>query len=212
MKVESILTTGLLALSLLVPTPGAAASPQEKDAAATGGQSTTPNNRVKTYVEVGDPSLLALDGMTPASDSREVVDAFLVSAFTLDGDDVYDAFIHPSLASQVSREEFKDQIGQLSRANGKLSRVYLTYLRETPRMYNGVDGGWTENILVFERDPRVSARVDFRRTSEGEWRVVNYTFTSAQLDRVLRNKEAAERTAEEQEQAGEAAPAEPPTP
>jgi hypothetical protein len=185
MKRDLILAAFLLAAgSWLAVADGVAAMQAQAQSSGSGG-------RIKTYVDVGDDSLLTPEQMTPETDSRRVVDSFLVGAFTGDLDTVYDAYLHPEVQADVTREDFTAQIMQMRQAAGSLSRVILTYLRETPRTYEGMDGGWTENLLVFERDPRVGARVDFRRVEDGHWKIFNYAFSSQQLERALAAKAAA---------------------
>ena len=185
MRNEKVLTAGLLlAGSWLVAVGLVAAIPNPAPQTGKAGG-------IKTVVDVDDPSLLTVEQMSPESDSRRVVDSFLVAAFTGDLDMVYDAYLHPEVQDEVTREEFAASIMQLRQAAGRLSKVILTYLRETPRTYDGMDGGWTENLLVFERDPRVEARVDFRRVEGGLWKIYNYAFASKQLERALAAKAAA---------------------
>jgi hypothetical protein len=79
-----------------------------------------------------------------------------------------------------------------------------------------MDGGWTNNLLVFERDPGVSARVDFRRVEDGHWKIFNYAFSSQQLERALAAKAAAMEAAKgvpagsDENAAGETPASEPP--
>lgn len=185
MKREQILAASLLVAGSWLLAAGSV--PAMPGPAPQGGRS----GGVDTIVDVDDPSLLTVEQMSPESDSKRVVDSFLVAAFTGDLDMVYDAYLHPEVQSEVSREEFAGKIMQLRQAVGSLDKVILTYLRETPRTYNGMDGGWTENMLVFERDPRVEARVDFRRVENGLWKIFNYAFLSKQLERAMAAKAAA---------------------
>jgi len=185
MKRDRLMATALLVAGSWMAAAGITASAQAQDPApVTAG-------RVKTYIDVDDPSLLTAEQLSPDSDSRRVVDSFLVSAFTGDLGMVYDTYLHPMVQRKVTREAFAEQLIQIRQAVGGLSKVFLTYLRETNGTYAGMDGGWTENMLVFERDPRVGARIDFRRVENGLWKITDYAFTSQQLERVLRTRAAA---------------------
>ena len=149
----------------------------------------------KAFVTPGDPRLLTPEMLTPDVSSQLFVDSFLVSLFTMDPGVVYDAYLHPELMATLRREDFVKHVVELKDLVGPLQRVGLTYLREENRKYEGMDGGWTDHKLAFEGDPRVTARVEFKRVADGNWKVFHSTVRSPQLDRLQQAREDARKAA-----------------
>ena len=206
MRADKMVVAGLLAAAFIISVPDMAVCQSR----ATSADHST---RGKASVMPGDPELLTFEMLTPDVDSRLFVDSFLVSLFTMDPGEVYDAYLHPDMTAALSREAFQQQVAELKDVVGPLTRVDLTYLRQEDKGHDGMDGGWTEHVLVFERDPRVQARVEFKRVGDGRWRVTHSGIRSAQLDRLQEARaaagQAAEGTADGGEEGGDN---EPPTP
>jgi len=192
MRADKIAVAGLLAVAFIIGAPYMAVG-QVRDSRP--GRS-SPGT---TSVMPGDPELLSPDMLGPDVDSRLFVDSFLVSLFTMDPGEVYDAYLHPEMKETLGREVFQQQVGELKDVVGPLTRAVLTYLRQENKKYDGMDGGWTEHILIFERDPRVHASVEFRRLVDGRWKVSHSEFQSTQLDRLRQAREAAHQAAKDAE-------------
>jgi len=184
MRADEIVIAGLLAAAFVCAAQEMAVG---QDQATTPGRSATR----KAYVVPGDPGLLTPDMLTRTVDSRLFVDSFLVSLFTQDTGAVYDSYLHPDMTASLSREAFQQQVSELKDAVGPLTRIVLTYLREDNKKYDGADGGWSDHVLVCERDPMVGARVEFKRAADGNWKVIHSEIASGQRDRLQEAREAA---------------------
>jgi len=188
MRIDKIAVAAILAVVLCMASPVQAAA---QDTATTPRRG-TPG---KAFITPGDPRLLTPEMLTPDVSPQMFVNSYLVSLFTMDPGVVYDAYLHPELMAALSREVFVNRVVELKELVGPLMRVGLTYLREEHRAYEGMDGGWTEHRLSFEGDPRVQARVEFKRVADGKWKVFHSAIRSPQLDRLQRAREAAREAA-----------------
>ena len=200
MRADKIVVAGLLAAACIIST-------SDMVMGQSGRTNALHRPSRKAHVTPGDPRLLTPEMLTPEVQPRLFVDSFLVSLFTMDSGVVYDAYLHPDLQAILSREAFHEQVATLEAVVGPLTRATVTYLRQVNKKYDGMDGGWTEHLLTFERDPRVHSRVEFRRVTGGHWKVLSSRIDSAQLDRLQREREAArlagEAAARESEEGGD---------
>ncbi len=189
MRADKIVAAGLLLAAAVISTQTIAVGQRQAPPSR-------PASLAKAFVTPGDPELLTPEMLTGDVDSRLFVDSFLVSLFTMDTGKVYDAYLHPEMIVALDRESLEQQVAELKDAVGPLARVVLSYLREENRAFDGMDGGWTENTLIFAGDPKVYARVDFRRVADGRWKVIEFEIKSPELARLQQAQAAARKAAE----------------
>lgn len=190
MRVDRFAVASLLAVAVFISLPEPASAQSQVNTPPRGA-------RGKAFVVPGDPAILTPEMLTPDVDSRLFVESFLISLFTMESGVVYDAYLHSDMKDSLTREAFHQQVFALKDVVGPLTRVVLTYLRQENQQYDGADGGWTEHVLVFQRDPNVHARVEFKRVADGHWKVIHSGIRSPRLDRLQQAREAARQAAED---------------
>lgn len=160
-----------------------------------------------------DPRIPLPGDLGPGTDPRLFVESFIVSLADRTPKRVYETYLNDEFRGRFSEQQFIDSVLDLRRAAGPLQRLAVRYLREENGRYEGRDGGHADYVLVFERDPRVDIRVEFRRDGDGLWRVLDYSLQSPLLDRLAQARaEAARGTAPPSEAAEGRPPSSPPEP
>ncbi|MFQ5671122.1 MAG: DUF4019 domain-containing protein [Acidobacteriota bacterium] len=140
---------------------------------------------------VDDPGIPSPDEFSPSTDSRLFAESFFKALSEGSLEAVYQDYFQDSFKSKVPPEVFNEKISRMRQALGPLRKLRLVRLKQINKAFGGRDGGFVAFVLVYDHDPRVKGRVDFRRDDHGMWRIANYGLISTQMERQQRAREAA---------------------
>lgn len=146
---------------------------------------------VKASRAFDDPMIPSPEELGPDTPARAFVESFLVALAGRQQGEVYDLYLDKRFQVQVSRESFVRHMDELTKVLGQLDRLAVVYFRQDNEDGPLPDRGRADYVLVFERDPRVDAHVEFERGGDRLWRVTNYSLNSPLLERLYRARSAA---------------------
>ena len=137
---------------------------------------------------------------------RAFVESFLVAVGTGDAQVVHETYLHERFKQQFPQAPFVRRMGELIGAVGELEFLAIQHLRQKNGVGSVPDQGQADYVLVFDRDRRVEAHVEFVRGADGLWKVTTYSLDSPQLQRLYQAGTAVEEAEPERDSEAEAPP------